>query len=117
MTMKKFVFGAVIPLAGFAVLCFLLRPFCLENGECNYWKLLFLAGVPFGVRRMWLWLIPKNFDIGGTAGVWIINILIGGMIGSVILIWQMLMAILILLWGCGYGLFWITGGKNRITHI
>ena len=36
-------------------------------------------------------MIPKGFDIGGTVGMFAFNLLIGGMIGSVVLTWRLLM--------------------------
>lgn len=40
---------------------------------------------------MYFWMIPKGFDIGGTVGMFAFNLLIGGMIGSVVLTWRLLM--------------------------
>ena len=45
---------------------------------------------------MCVWLLPKNFDIGGTAGVWGINIILGCLIGEVVVIWYVLRAVYVL---------------------
>lgn len=42
-----------------------------------------VVGMPFGIHRMCIWLLPKNFDIGGTVGVWAMNIIVGCLIGEV----------------------------------
>ena len=70
---------------------------------CDYLKLWLLAGIPFGIHRMFLWIIPKGFDIGGTVGVVVLNFLVGGLIGGVIMIWQVGAAFLVLARGavCG----------------
>ena len=41
---------------------------------------------------MVLWLIPKGFDSGGTAGIFVFNLLVGGVIGVFVLAWRLLMA-------------------------
>ena len=41
-----------------------------------------IIGFPYGIHRMRVWVVPINFDIGGTAGMWVLNILIGCVIGG-----------------------------------
>jgi len=55
-----------------------------------------VVGMPFGIHRMYIWLLPKNFDIGGTAGVWAMNIIVGCLIGEVVVVWYILRAVFIL---------------------
>ena len=47
------------------------------------------CGIPFGIRRMFVWLIPRGFDLSGTVGVVALNFIVGGLIGGVILIWRL----------------------------
>ena len=35
---------------------------------------------------MRVWMVPRGFDLGGTLAVWTMNFLIGGLIGSVVLL-------------------------------
>ena len=58
-------------------------------------------------EKMYFWMIPKGFDIGGTVGMFAFNLLIGGMIGSVVLTWRLLMVGTYLLKSIGYGGLWI----------
>lgn len=51
-----------------------------------------VCGIPFGIWRVRLWLIPRGFDLGGTVGVWALNFIIGGLIGGVIIVWRLLVA-------------------------
>ena len=37
---------------------------------------------PFGIRRMWLWLIPRNYGIAGSLGVIALDCIVGGIIGG-----------------------------------
>ena len=41
---------------------------------------------PFGIGKMCVWMVPRGFDLGGTLAVWTMDFLIGGLIGSVVLL-------------------------------
>ena len=79
---KKVIVPALVIVALFAV----LRPLCIQDGKCNYLLLLLLMGIPFGIGKMRVWMVPRGFDLGGTLAVWTMNFLIGGLIGSVVLL-------------------------------
>lgn len=109
--MKKvnFLTKVVFPLMAAAFSVALFYPLCVENGACDYWKLWILAGIPFGVHRMFVWVIPKGFDLGGTVGMLVFNLLVGGVIGGLALVWNVIRAGFYLLcsiaavsrWGAG----------------
>ena len=80
MRRKEFLENVAVPLLGIAVVMFIVYLFCVENGV---------------------------FDIGGTVGMFAFNLLIGGMIGSVVLTWRLLMVGTYLLKSIGYGGLWI----------
>ncbi len=101
MSAGKFLRKVVIPVGAAVFLAALFYPLCVENGMCDYLKLWILAGIPFGIHRMFVWVVPKGLDLGGTVGVLAMNLLIGGVIGGVILIWQLVLA--------GYYLVWCFG--------
>lgn len=88
--MKKvdFLKKVVFPLMAVALSVALFYPLCVENGACDYRKLWVLAGIPFGVHRMFVWVIPKGFDLGGTVGMLVFNLLVGGVIGGLALVWN-----------------------------
>nr|WP_044986726.1 DUF6050 family protein [uncultured Mediterraneibacter sp.] len=64
-------------------------PFCVEAGTCDYLKLWILVGIPFGIRKMQIWIVPRNRDAGSTIAMLVFQMLIGGMIGGVILVWKL----------------------------
>lgn len=80
--MCEFVKKVIVPVGAAGVLAVLFYPLCVENGQCDYLKLWMFVGIPFGVHRMFLWIIPKGFDIGGTVGLFVFNLLLGGVIGG-----------------------------------
>lgn len=82
----------VVPVGAVIFLATLFYPLCVENGVCDYLKLWVLMGIPFGVHRMFVWVIPKGFDLDGTVGILVINLLVGGVIGSMIMAWRLVMA-------------------------
>lgn len=90
--MYEFFRKVIAPVGAAAILAALFYPLCVENGQCDYLKLWIFMGIPFGVHKMFLWIIPKGFDIGGTVGLFVFNLLIGGVIGGVILVVRLFMA-------------------------
>lgn len=109
MTIKDFLKKVILPVVACLLAAALFYPLCVEHGECDYLKLWLLSGIPFGVHRMFVWIIPKGFDIGGTVGVLVFNLLIGGVIGGVILVWRLLAAAYYFVKGIASGILWITG--------
>ena len=45
--MKKMIKKVIAPVLVITVLFAVLRPFCIQDGECNYFLLLLLMGIPF----------------------------------------------------------------------
>ena len=74
----------VIPLGAVGLLLVAFYPVCTRNGQCDYFLLWILVGWPFGVGKMFIWLIPKNFELAGSLGVFALNVIIGGLIGGVV---------------------------------
>lgn len=62
MKINKFVKCVFVPMISALFLAALFRPLCVENGEYDYLKLWFFVGIPFGIYRMFLWFIPKDYD-------------------------------------------------------
>ena len=81
MKISEFVKKVVIPVVSALFLAALFRPLCMENGECNYLNLWWFMGIPFGIHRMFFWIIPKGYDV-----------LVGGVIGGIVLVWRLLAA-------------------------
>ena len=107
MRMSDFIRKVIIPVAATIFLFALVYPLCVNNGGFDYLKLWILMGIPFGIHKMLVWVIPKGFDIGGTVGIWAFNFLVGGMIGGVILIWRLILAIYYLIGGMMSMALWI----------
>lgn len=78
---------------------------------------LFLAVTPDGDtvwnRKMCVWMVPRGFDLGGTLAVWMMNFLIGGLIGSIVLLAMIGQAIIYL---CVF-LITVLTGIHKIPRI
>ena len=88
--MKRVLFKVIVPAVIIAVWMLTCYPVCnrAEGFDCFlYW---IIVGCPFGIRRMCLWLISKNFSISGSIGVLALNCIIGGLIGGVVLIFKII---------------------------
>ena len=64
----------------------------VDNGTRDLFLILLACGVPFGIGKMFT-LIPIGFGISGTVGVVALNIVLGGLIGGVILIYRLAVAV------------------------
>lgn len=113
MNIKNIVKKVVFPVVATLVLTTLFHPLCVDNGDCDYVKLWMLTGIPFGVHRMYFWLIPRGFDIGGTVGMFVLNFLVGGIIGGIVLIWRLIMAVVYTVAMMGHGVYWIARKEIR----
>ena len=111
--MKKMIKKVIAPVLVITVLFAVLRPFCIQDGKCNYFLLLLLMGIPFGIGKMCVWMVPRGFDLGGALAVWTMNFLIGGLIGSIILLAMVGQAIIYL---CVF-LITILTGIHKIPRI
>ena len=64
----------------------------VDNGTRDLFLIWLACGVPFGIGKMFT-LIPIGFGISGTVGVIALNIVLGGLIGGVILIYRLAVAV------------------------
>ena len=54
----------------------------MPDGVCDYFLMWICVGLPFGIRRMCLWLGPSGYGISGSVGIFALNLIIGGLIGG-----------------------------------
>lgn len=83
----------LLPVLVAALLALLFRPVYMADGSINYLLAWICVGFPFGIRRMFLWLVPQRFDLAGTVGIAVLNVIIGGIIGGFALVIQLVSGI------------------------
>ncbi|MDO4556423.1 MAG: DUF6050 family protein [Lachnospiraceae bacterium] len=96
MSVGEFLRKTVVPVISVALLYLLFRPLCVEQGVMEWPRMILLIGIPFGIQKMFLWLVPWGMGIGEMIGILAVNLLVGGVIGSVVMGWRLLVAIVIL---------------------
>ena len=76
------------PLLVAAVFALLFRSLYEQNGVVDLPLAWILIGIPFGIRQVGLWLLPKHRDLSGTLGVFVLSLLLGGVIGGFVLVYR-----------------------------
>ena len=90
--MKDLLKKTVLPIIAALFLYSIFSRIFLDNGTRDLFLIWLACGVPFGIGKMFT-LIPIGFGISGTVGVVALNIVLGGLIGGVILVWKLAVAI------------------------
>lgn len=90
---KAFLRNCLLPITAAVLLFFMFKSTCTKDGSVDYFLLWLLCGLPFGIHRMFLWIIPGGHSFGGSIAVFALNFLIGAVIGGSVLAWQLLVAV------------------------
>ena len=88
--MKIFLRSILLPVCIAASLAVLFRPIYYKDNQLNILLMWICIGIPYGIRRMFLWLVPHKYDLAGTVGVVALDVVLGGIIGGFALIFQIL---------------------------
>ena len=89
---KEFFKKAVLPVAIAGLLYCIFKSACMRDGELDLFWLWILCGLPFGIHRMCVWIVPGGGSLGGGAALFVLNFVIGGIIGGFVLVWRLLVA-------------------------
>lgn len=89
---KDFFSKVVLPVFLAWFLFTILKNGFTKDGVTDYFELWIVCGIPFGIWRLRVWLIPRRYDVSGSIAIWVANFIIGGMIGGVIIVWRLLVA-------------------------
>lgn len=82
----RILFKVVLPTLAISLWLLMCYPVCQKAEGFDFFLYWILVVFPFGIRKMCLILIPKNFEIAGNMGVLALNGIIGGLIGEFALI-------------------------------
>ncbi len=91
--LKNFCIKSILPAAVAMLLFCIFKSACTKDGITDYVRLWILCGLPFGIHRMCLWIIPGGRSFGGSIALFVINFIIGGMIGGFVLAWRLIVAV------------------------
>lgn len=88
--LKDFFRKTILPVASAALLYCIFRSACVKNGELDYLWLWILCGLPLGIWRLRLWIIPGGGSLGGGIALFLLNFVFAGLIGGCVLVWRLL---------------------------
>ena len=88
---KEFFKKSVLPVAVAALLYCIFKSACTKDGVTDYVWLFILCGLPFGIPRMFAWIVPSG-SLGTALPLFLLNFIIGGVIGGFVLVWRLLVA-------------------------
>lgn len=69
MTIVDVIKKALLPLAAMVFWLWMVKTIMGVTGNTDLFMFLFLAGLPFGIHKMCIILIPRGYDVGGTVGM------------------------------------------------
>lgn len=84
--MKRVLFKIVIPLSVMVLWMITCYPVCNKAEGFDYFLYWIMVGCSYGIRKMCMFLIPRNFGIAGSMGILALNCIVGGLIGGIVLI-------------------------------
>ena len=87
---KRFAVSVLLPIVIAAAFALLFKAVYASPEGINYLLMWICIGIPFGIHRMCLWLVPTKLDLAGTIGVVAVNIIVGGIIGGFAFLFQVL---------------------------
>ena len=87
--LKDIVRKTILPVESAALLYCIFRSACVKNGELDHLWLWILCGLPFGIWRLRLWIIPGGGSLGGGIALFALNFIIGGFV----LVWRLIVAV------------------------
>lgn len=89
---RQFLMKSLLPTATVLLLVCIFKSACTKDGTLDYFRLWILCGLPFGLHRMCLWIIPGSRFFGGSIAIFVFNFIIGGIIGGFVLAWRLIVA-------------------------
>ena len=89
--LMAFIKNTLLPVTVAAMLFFIFKSACTKDGVTDYVWLFILCGLPFGIPRMFAWIVPGG-SLGTALPLFLLNFIIGGVIGGFLLVWRLLVA-------------------------
>lgn len=88
---KDFFEKCVLPVAVATLLYLIFKSAVTKDGVTDYGWLFILCGLPFGIPRMFMWIVPGG-SIATALPLFLLNFVVGGIIGGFVLVWRLLIA-------------------------
>lgn len=85
MTIEDVIKKTFLPLSFMVFWFWVIETIMKVSGQTDWFWWIFLAGLPFGIHKMRLILIPKGMDTTATLGMAALSVIIGALIGSIMI--------------------------------
>jgi hypothetical protein len=76
---------SILPLAFMVFWFWMTKTIMKVSGQTDWFWWVFIAGLPFGIHKMRLILIPRGMDTTATLGMAALSVIIGALIGSIMI--------------------------------
>lgn len=90
---REFIRKSILLVTTALMLVCIFKSACMKGGTLDYVWLWILCGLPFGIHRMRLWVMSGGSSFGGGIAVFALSFILGGVIGSFVLIWRLIVAV------------------------
>lgn len=97
MTIEDLIKKTFLPLTFMVFWFWMIETIMKVSGQTDWFWWIFLAGLPFGIHKMRLILIPKGMDTTATLGMAALSVIIGALIGSIMILVNVIRAIYVLI--------------------
>ena len=85
MTIEDVIKKSILPLAFMVFWFWMTKTIMKVSGQTDRFWWVFIAGLPFGIHKMRLILIPRGMDTTATLGMAALSVIIGALIGSIMI--------------------------------
>lgn len=85
MTIGDVIKNSILPLAFMVFWFWMTKTIMKVSGQTDWFWWIFIDGLPFGIHKMRLILIPRGMDTTATLGMAALSVIIGALIGSIMI--------------------------------
>lgn len=97
MTLEDVIRKTVIPMIFMIFWYYIVQTIMGVMNFTEFFYFIILMGLPFGIRKVFLLIIPRDMDIGATAGMMVFGILLGAVVGFLFVPYYMVRAFYVLI--------------------
>ena len=84
---------SIFPIIVAWILFIIVREMCTVDGVTDYFYVWIICGLPFGIGKLRTWFYIRGGSVGTSAAIFILNFVLGGLIGGFVLIWKLIIAV------------------------
>ena len=97
MTIGDVIKKSILPLAFMVFWFWMTKTIMKVSGQADWFWWIFIAGLPFGIHKTRLILIPRGMDTTATLGMAALSVIIGALIGCIMIPVYVIRAVYVIL--------------------